>query len=557
MILLVKYGILTYMIKFLKKLFVTVSVSLAVIGSILWIAPIAPAYATFYTVQAPRFYLAGSGVGTTDTSITLVSMTLPDLSTTISMTNFGSIGYATLEPSTSKEEQISFTGITQNVNGTATLTGVTRGLNFVYPYTSVSAYKKSHAGGASLVLSNTSGFYSQFPAKDNNETITGQWTFNSFPLTASTTYASPTVIGWTKLSTTAASTTNPIAVGDNDPRVPTLTQAQALVGASSTPSSSNPYADKAYVDYKVPVIFGGTGSDGALIATSSTITIDLGSSTVVTKNYTSVSITGTGAIAFTNAAASGTLVNFLVQGDFTATSSTSTAIDLRNLGAPGGIGGTHNTTSTATAGGEWQLTNVLLSGTAGGGAITTTPGTLAATSSPFYNAYSLFRAVPGNGGGGGGGSGDGGAVSGGNGGAGGRGAGALYIQVGGNFNASANINMSGTNGTVGGDSGSWGGCSQGPNPGAGGGGGAGGSFVADVAGTITNTMVFTLSGGTGGGPGNVIGSGVTGCGINSAYGSGGGGSPSLYSTGNGGTLGAGGTGASGYWIINKRPTLTY
>lgn len=55
--------------------------------------------------------------------------------------------------------------------------------------------------------------------------------------------------GISKLSTAAASSTNPIAVGDNDPRIPTQDENDALVGASSTPSSSNPLTDKAYVDY--------------------------------------------------------------------------------------------------------------------------------------------------------------------------------------------------------------------------------------------------------------------------------------------------------------------
>lgn len=608
----------------MKKLLLSIGVILAIIFSLADFTPFVSA-TLFIPAQLQPFILAGSGVSAGATSITLTSLKDID-GNALTMSNFGYKGYVTIEPGKSgREEQASFTGITGN-----TLTGVSH-VAFTSTstsFTETSGLTKSHPGGATVVVSNTSGFYSQYAAKVNDEAITGSWTFpvptsyynpaikgyvdsgfisNSTTtaqsiasnLTASGTlnvvgqatftlaprtsaapsnvadltnkaYVDAQIIaggvpagtstrGTAYLSTAPASSTAPIVVGDNDTRLPTQDENNALVGVttSTPPSASNPFADKAYVDLKASQGIGGTGADGALIATSTTVSIDLASSSVVTKNYTSVSITGTGSINFINPAASGTAVIFLVQGDFIATSSTSTAIDLRNLGAPGGIGGTHNTTSTATAGSKWQMTNLILGGTAGGGAITTTPGTLAATSSPFYNAYSLFRAVPGNGGGGGGGSGDGGTVSGGNGGAGGRGAGALYIQVGGNFNASANVNMSGTNGTVGGDSGSWGGCAQGPSPGAGGGGGAGGSFVADVAGTITNTMVFTLSGGTGGGSGNVIGSGVTGCGTNSAYGSGGGGSPSIWGTGNGAAGGTGGTGASGYWVINKRPILIF
>lgn len=47
--------------------------------------------------------------------------------------------------------------------------------------------------------------------------------------------------GITKLSVAAASASDPIAVGDNDPRVPTTGENDALAGTSGTPSSSNKY----------------------------------------------------------------------------------------------------------------------------------------------------------------------------------------------------------------------------------------------------------------------------------------------------------------------------
>lgn len=53
--------------------------------------------------------------------------------------------------------------------------------------------------------------------------------------------ASDSVKGITKLSVAAASPTNPIAVGDNDGRVPSQDENDALVGTSGTPSSSNRY----------------------------------------------------------------------------------------------------------------------------------------------------------------------------------------------------------------------------------------------------------------------------------------------------------------------------
>jgi len=125
-------------------------------------------------VQAQKFKLAGSGCTSIDTSIVLTSMKLPDGTTNVSMADFGTIGFATIEPGTVKEEQISFTGISIDVDtDAATLTGVIRGLRFVYPYDEVSANKKSHAGGSLLVLSNTAGFYGNIKDYIDNLSIAG------------------------------------------------------------------------------------------------------------------------------------------------------------------------------------------------------------------------------------------------------------------------------------------------------------------------------------------------------------------------------------------------
>jgi len=53
--------------------------------------------------------------------------------------------------------------------------------------------------------------------------------------------ASTTVKGITKMSVAPASAANPIAVGDNDGRVPTQDENDALAGTSGTPSTSNKY----------------------------------------------------------------------------------------------------------------------------------------------------------------------------------------------------------------------------------------------------------------------------------------------------------------------------
>ena len=124
------------------------------------------------------YYLYGSGIAATDTSITLTSFKQPVNSYLLSMTDFGDTGYLTLEPgNTTRQEFVSFTGVTQNADGTATLTGVTRGLASVSPFTASSTIRKAHAGGSTAVISNPPQFYERFAVKQNTQYITGAWGF--------------------------------------------------------------------------------------------------------------------------------------------------------------------------------------------------------------------------------------------------------------------------------------------------------------------------------------------------------------------------------------------
>lgn len=150
---------------------------------------------TFKFVQAQPFSLAGSGALLGATTVVLQAFQDID-GNNLTMTDFGSIGFGTLEPGNGEqEEQIAFTGVTQNVNGTATLTGVST-VDFLYPYTRTSGLAKSHPGGVVFVITNTSGFYDRFASKDDDETITQTWTFTTpnFPQMDSAT-ASPTTGG--------------------------------------------------------------------------------------------------------------------------------------------------------------------------------------------------------------------------------------------------------------------------------------------------------------------------------------------------------------------------
>ena len=137
-------------------------------------------FGAYYPVAAGTYYLAGSGIGTTDTSITLRSFTDPFSGEEYTMSDFGDIGYATIDPGTSKKEFISFTGISQDPNSSeATLTGVTRGLQGKYPYTASSTLAKSHSGGAKLIISNPPQHYEKYANRERNQTISGVWTFSS------------------------------------------------------------------------------------------------------------------------------------------------------------------------------------------------------------------------------------------------------------------------------------------------------------------------------------------------------------------------------------------
>ena len=143
-------------------------------------------------VQARKTTLSGSGVTSTATTVILSALVTPQ-GANITTANFGTLGYGVYEPGTVREENFSFTIVTQNADGTATLTVVTRGLNFVAGYAETSGLKQAHAGGTDVIISNSAPFYDNFVNKGNDETITGTHTFttSAFPKMSDST-TSPT-----------------------------------------------------------------------------------------------------------------------------------------------------------------------------------------------------------------------------------------------------------------------------------------------------------------------------------------------------------------------------
>ncbi len=130
---------------------------------------------TYYPFGAQTFTLSGS-ISSTATSITLSSFLEPVTGTPYTMALLNTdIVYATIAPKTTSSEFISFTGITQNSDGTATLTGVVRGLAKKYPFTTSSSYKLPHSGQSQFIISDAPQVFVKYGALDNDEVITGQW----------------------------------------------------------------------------------------------------------------------------------------------------------------------------------------------------------------------------------------------------------------------------------------------------------------------------------------------------------------------------------------------
>lgn len=217
---------------------------------------------TPYKPFAATTYSLGSSLSSTATTILLSSFLEPVTATPYTMALLDTqIAYATIAPKTTSSEFISFTGITQNANGSALLTGVVRGLAKKSPFTTDVAYKLPHSGGSQFIISDAPQVFNEYATLGNAETITGVKTFTVSPVVPTggtgTQAANATdianavigtsgtatnlVAGTTKLSVAAASAPSPIAVGDNDPRLPTQGENDALVGSLGTPSSSNPF----------------------------------------------------------------------------------------------------------------------------------------------------------------------------------------------------------------------------------------------------------------------------------------------------------------------------
>ena len=99
----------------------------------------------------------------------------------LSASDFGSdnVGYGVFEPKTAREEWFTFSSANMATAVTGGLTITARGLNRTSPYgTEASARKHNHESGSIVLLyTNSPAFYDDFANKDNDETVSGKWTF--------------------------------------------------------------------------------------------------------------------------------------------------------------------------------------------------------------------------------------------------------------------------------------------------------------------------------------------------------------------------------------------
>lgn len=145
-----------------------------------------PIYAGFNPTGGSTYYLQSS-LSQTQSTITLTSFQEPVSNIPYTMAYLNTdIVYATINPETTRSEFVSFTGITQNSNGTATLTGVVRGLERSYPFVASSTLAGNYPGQTKFILSSPPQFFNEYAVKRNSQWITGTWGFGALPVSSTT-----------------------------------------------------------------------------------------------------------------------------------------------------------------------------------------------------------------------------------------------------------------------------------------------------------------------------------------------------------------------------------
>lgn len=141
-----------------------------------------PLFGATQPFAGSTYNLAGSGVSSSATTLILTSLTIRQTGQLIQTTDLVGAGgtfYITLEPgSNTRQEIVGCTGITQAASS-ASLTGCTRGLSPLYPYTASSSLQFVHGGGTQVIFSDPPQLFNQFAAVANTEAITGLYSFDA------------------------------------------------------------------------------------------------------------------------------------------------------------------------------------------------------------------------------------------------------------------------------------------------------------------------------------------------------------------------------------------
>jgi hypothetical protein len=302
-----------------------------------------PIFGASQPVAGSTYNLAGSGVSNSATSITLASLKLTQTGQKLQDSDFSSTFYITLEPGNpTKQEITSCTTVTQNANGSATLSGCTRGLSPITPYTASTTLRFSHGGGTSVIFSNPPQFYNEYGNLSDDETVTGQWTFSTFPITPANSACTTTVAGVCELATTAETAAGTILGGAGG----------NLVIANSTATST--YATSTAPN-RVPV----TRADGTIDPKFlGTTTVALYPTASVTHGTTTISgsVTLSGGNSNSNIASTSLIVYLATTTSHAATSTWSKPASLRHVivrvwGGGGGGGGASDATDNGSGGG--------------------------------------------------------------------------------------------------------------------------------------------------------------------------------------------------------------
>lgn len=530
-----------------------------------------PVFGTSIPTPVANFTTAlASSIGSSDTTMTLVSTSTKDGTSLVTGQLYG----FTIEEGTSNEEHVIGTA-----SSSQQIVNMTRGVSVITGNTSITALKKAHRRGASVKITDAPVLLVISRIVNGDETIPNLLTYSTSSATSTignnilnlanvgyvnsvassgapdATDSVEGIVQFATIAQTAAGTATSSGASfgliaqnkyfnatSTATTTVVVTQSNGLISPTFIATSSNyvwsgnnsytgtstfsgSLTNNASTTFTATTTFsgtfiskfGGTGADGALSISSGSSTIDLGNAAVVEKNYSSISITGTGWLNLINPATNGTTLVLKSRGACDITSTSSTLVILAGMGATGGAGGTNTGTQGADGGGggasaitdgsngvdasggsSWSAgsngTDAMGIGRNEGGRGAGQASIYAAggdvigmggRSYGFANAPSSTVAfakflplIPGSGGGGGGGN-----ASQGTGGAGGRGAGALYLECAGSLNFTGTILATGAAG----------------GSGAGGGGGGGGGVVIIAYTTASSTAgTITVTGGAAG-----------------------------------------------------------